>query len=69
MGEGRRAVDVLDAKTSVAEGAFTAPVLQKAARALNVEMPVVDAVCALLSGTAKIGTVMAELLARPLKAE
>ena len=69
LGEGRAASDVLSARNSVAEGAYTAPVLQAAARGLGVEMPVVDAVCALLSGTAAVGDVMRDLLGRPLKGE
>jgi glycerol-3-phosphate dehydrogenase (NAD(P)+) len=69
LGEGKDATSVLAAKNSVAEGAFTAPVLQAAARARAVDMPVVDAVCALLGGTAAVGEVMRELLARPLKPE
>jgi len=52
----------------VAEGAFTAPVLQKAAANLCVEMPLVDAVCALLTDV-PVNEVVAELLARPLRAE
>ncbi len=69
LGEGRAAYEVLAERTSVAEGSFSAPVVQQAARALSVEMPVVDAVCALLSGWADVGEVIAELMARPLKSE
>jgi glycerol-3-phosphate dehydrogenase (NAD(P)+) len=56
-------------RRTVAEGAFTAPVLQKSAQALDVEMPIVDAVCALLSGKASAGQVVEALLSRPLRAE
>lgn len=69
LGEGRHAADLLADRRTVAEGAFTAPVLQQAARAACVEMPVVDAVCALLSGTATVESVVEDLLARPLRAE
>ena len=68
LGEGRAAGDLLAGRT-VAEGAFTAPVLQQAARAAGVEMPVVDAVCALLEGATDVSAVVATLLARPLKRE
>lgn len=68
LGQGKRAADLLADRRSVAEGAFTAPVLQEAAREANVEMPVVDAVCALLGG-AGVGNVVGDLLARPLKGE
>lgn len=69
IGEGQAAADLLRDRRTVAEGAFTAPVLQKAARAAGVDMPVVDAVCALLGGQVEVGQVIGELLARPLKAE
>lgn len=69
LGEGQAATAVLGAKNSVAEGAFTAPVLQQAAHGLGVDMPVVDGVCALLDGKAQVGDVMRDLLARPLKGE
>ena len=68
LGEGRGAAELLAGRT-VAEGAFTAPVLQRAARAAGVEMPVVDGVCALLNGEAKVSAVVGQLLARPLRRE
>ena len=68
LGEGRAAAELLGGRT-VAEGAFTAPVLQQAAQAAQVEMPVVDAVCALLSGERDVSAVVGTLLARPLRQE
>lgn len=69
IGEGRAAVELLADRRTVAEGAFTAPVLQQAARAMGVDMPVVDAVSALLGGSASVGDVVSTLLARPLRPE
>lgn len=69
LGEGKDATELLASSRTVAEGAFTAPVLQQAARALGVDMPVVDAVCALLSGSAPVDTVVGGLLSRPLRSE
>ncbi|KER36556.1 NAD(P)H-dependent glycerol-3-phosphate dehydrogenase [Sphingobium indicum] len=69
LGEGREARDLLANRRTVAEGAFTAPVLREAARAARVEMPVVEAVCALLEDAAPLAQVMDALLARPLRAE
>ncbi len=69
LGTGKRAEELLAELHTVAEGAFTAPVLQRTARECGVEMPVVDAVCALLSGWADVREVMTELMARPLKGE
>jgi glycerol-3-phosphate dehydrogenase (NAD(P)+) len=67
LGEGKAAASLLGGQT-VAEGAFTAPVLQASARDLGVAMPVVDAVCALLAGEA-VEVVIGQLLARPLRGE
>lgn len=69
LGEGRSAAEALDGKTSVAEGAHTAPVLADLARRHGVAMPIVEAVERLLIGSAPAKAVVAELLARPLKAE
>jgi glycerol-3-phosphate dehydrogenase (NAD(P)+) len=67
LGEGKDAATLMRGQT-VAEGAFTAPVLQASARERGVAMPVVDAVCALLAGDA-VDDVIGALLARPLKGE
>ena len=69
LGEGQSAHALLADRRTVAEGAFTAPVLQEAARAVGVDMPIVDAVCALLAGEMDVRGVMAALLARPIKGE
>jgi glycerol-3-phosphate dehydrogenase (NAD(P)+) len=69
LGEGRPAAELLAERHTVAEGAFTAPVLEQAARDAGVEMPIVGAVCALLSGAATVNEVVEQLLARPLRSE
>ncbi|MDM7966188.1 NAD(P)H-dependent glycerol-3-phosphate dehydrogenase [Blastomonas fulva] len=69
LGEGRNAADILADRATVAEGAFTAPVLQRVARDRGVAMPIVDTVCALLAGDVAAGDAVAALLARPLTAE
>jgi glycerol-3-phosphate dehydrogenase (NAD(P)+) len=53
----------------VAEGASTAPVLQRAATAIGVDMPIVAAVCDLLAEKASADEVVERLLSRPLRAE
>ena len=68
LGAGMSADEALAGKTSVAEGAATAPVLADLAARAGVAMPIVDAVCRLLQG-APARSVVSELLARPLKAE
>ncbi|MDE8651173.1 NAD(P)H-dependent glycerol-3-phosphate dehydrogenase [Novosphingobium album (ex Liu et al. 2023)] len=69
LGQGLSAGEALCGKSSVAEGAHTAPVLAELAARDGIDMPIVDAVCRLLAGTAPAGAVVADLLARPLKAE
>jgi glycerol-3-phosphate dehydrogenase (NAD(P)+) len=69
IGEGARPADLLADRRTVAEGAFTAPVLKRAADALGVDMPIVGAVCALLTGEASVDEVVERLLARPLRPE
>ncbi|MBV9884814.1 MAG: NAD(P)-dependent glycerol-3-phosphate dehydrogenase [Sphingomonadaceae bacterium] len=69
IGEGARAADLLADRRTVAEGAFTAPVLKRAAEALGVDLPIVEAVCALLAEEASVDEVVGRLLARPLRAE
>ena len=68
LGQGRAAAELLADRRTVAEGAFTAPVLAEAARAAGVDMPVTAAVNGLLEG-AGAAAVIEELLARPLRAE
>ncbi|WP_404373627.1 NAD(P)H-dependent glycerol-3-phosphate dehydrogenase [Sphingomonas sp. MMS24-J45] len=68
LGQGKRAADLLADRLTVAEGAFTAPVLREAASAAGVAMPVVEAVCDLLEGR-DVHAVIDALLARPLTRE
>ena len=68
LGEGRSARDLLADRRTVAEGAFTAPVLREAAAEAGIDMPVTEAVCALLEG-ALVGDVIGALLSRPLRDE
>jgi len=53
----------------LAEGAFTAPVLVELARKKGVDMPIAETVDTLLAGRVGIDEGIAQLLARPLKAE
>ena len=53
----------------LAEGAFTAPVLIELAASQNVDMPVSNAVAAILSGKVTIDAAIEGLLTRPFKAE
>ena len=68
IGRGERAAELMANRRTVAEGAFTAPVLRDAARDAGVDMPITDAVCRLLDG-APVRDVIDALLARPLRDE
>lgn len=68
LGQGKPAAALLADRRTVAEGAFTAPVLREAAAAAGIDMPVAEAVCALLDGAA-VAEVIHALLARPLREE
>lgn len=68
LGQGRSAADLLSDRKTVAEGAFTAPVLKQAAAEAGVDMPVCAAVNALLEGT-PVRDVIDALLSRPVGAE
>lgn len=69
LGEGRSAGELLADRRTVAEGAFTAPVLHASALARGVDMPVVATVAALLDGTIDARHAVDALMTRPLKDE
>ena len=69
IGQGRPASELLSNRKTVAEGAFTAPVLARLAKEKGVDMPIVDAVDALIAGRANVDQVLDALLSRPPRAE
>ena len=69
IGEGRSPSELMSDRRTVAEGAFTAPVLARLANEMGIDMPVVAAVDKLLSGSANVDQVLQELLARPPRPE
>ncbi|MBB4657557.1 NAD(P)H-dependent glycerol-3-phosphate dehydrogenase [Parvularcula dongshanensis] len=69
MGQGRRAADVIAERRTVSEGAATAPVLVSLARERGTDMPITEAVAALLSGELAVDEAIADLMNRPLKIE
>lgn len=68
LGEGASAAALMADRRTVAEGAHTAPVLAELTEARGIAMPIVAAVDAILKGESARKAV-ADLLARPLKAE
>lgn len=69
IGEGQEVDALMADRKTVAEGAFTAPVLAKLARERDVDMPIVFAVDALIAGQASVDAVLEELLTRPPRLE
>ncbi|HET7575434.1 MAG TPA: NAD(P)H-dependent glycerol-3-phosphate dehydrogenase [Sphingomicrobium sp.] len=69
IGQGKSVAELLSNRKTVAEGAFTAPVLTRLAREKGVDMPIVGAVDALIAGHANVDQVLDALLSRPPRAE
>ncbi|MBX3499574.1 MAG: NAD(P)-dependent glycerol-3-phosphate dehydrogenase [Alphaproteobacteria bacterium] len=69
VGEGAKAADFLAARSSVAEGFYTAPVVAEVARRHDVEMPICTAVAHVLHHGADVEATIRALLARPLRGE
>jgi glycerol-3-phosphate dehydrogenase (NAD(P)+) len=68
LGQGHSPAELMADRRTVAEGAHTAPVLREAAKDAGVDMPVCEAVCALLDGK-PVSAVIEALLSRPLREE
>lgn len=69
LGEGRALQDILAERRSVAEGMESAPAVVALARRHGVEMPICEAVDAILAGRVTIDAAISALLSRPFKAE
>lgn len=69
LGAGRSTADILAGGAKLAEGVATAPVAAALARSLAIDVPLVDAVDAVVAGRADIATIVAGLMSRPLKRE
>jgi glycerol-3-phosphate dehydrogenase (NAD(P)+) len=68
LGQGRSASELMADRRTVAEGAFTAPVLARLAKERRIDMPIVGAVDRLLDGSS-VESVLEELLSRPPRSE
>lgn len=69
LGRGARADALIGNGQSVAEGAFTAPVLAREAERLGVDMPIVQALRAMIEDAVPAAQVVGALLNRPLRDE
>jgi len=69
LGRGQEAATLMADRRTVAEGAFSAPVVAAAARADGIDMPITDAVARLVAGEIRAGEAIQALLSRPLRRE
>ncbi|THD58286.1 NAD(P)H-dependent glycerol-3-phosphate dehydrogenase [Phenylobacterium sp.] len=69
LGRGQTLEDALAGKLSVAEGVASAPAVRQLARKLGVDVPICEAVAAILAGQAGVDEAIAGLLSRPLREE
>ncbi len=69
IGEGRSARELLSDRRTVAEGAFTAPVLARIAREKGIDLPIVEGTVALVAGRARVDEALGALLSRPPRSE
>jgi len=65
IGEGHQVRDLLKDRRTVAEGAFTAPILNRIANKRNIDMPIVGAVDDLLGGKVELDELLEAMLSSP----
>ena len=69
LGGGQSLSEALAGKLSVAEGVASAPAVRQLAAKHGVDMPICQAVAAILAGEAGVDAAIGELLSRPLRDE
>lgn len=69
LGEGQKLSGILGSRSSVTEGVYTAAAVVRLAHEKRVEMPIAEAVHAIVEGRLQVDEVIAALMQRPLKAE
>lgn len=69
LGQGQKLADILGSRKSVAEGVPTAEAAASLAKLKHVDMPIVNAVDAVLNRGARVDEAVTALLSRPFKAE
>ncbi|WP_430401945.1 NAD(P)H-dependent glycerol-3-phosphate dehydrogenase [Hyphomonas sp.] len=69
LGRGETLASILAARNSVTEGVATAPVLRRLAGQHHVDMPICEAVAAVIEGEISVDDAITTLLMRPNKAE
>jgi glycerol-3-phosphate dehydrogenase (NAD(P)+) len=68
LGEGK-GLDLVSGRGALAEGALTAEILVEKAREAGIDMPIAEAVDAVLGGLIDVKQAIAQLMARPQRAE
>jgi len=69
LGQGETLQQILGSRHTVSEGVYTAGVVVEIARKNNIEMPICEAVHAIVDGQSDPDAELARLLARPMRAE
>ena len=69
LGQGQSVTEALAGKLSVAEGAASAPAVRDLAARLEVELPICEAIAAILDGQIRPDEAIDALLSRPLRSE
>ena len=69
LGQGQSIAEILGARRSVAEGVYTAAAVTRRARELGIEMPIAEAIHAIVEGRSSVDQEIEALMSRPLRAE
>ncbi len=69
LAEGKTLAQILGARQAVTEGVYTAAAVVKLARERRIEMPIAEAVHAIIEGSLSVDDAITGLMQRPLKAE
>lgn len=69
LGEGKSLASILGSRTAVTEGVYTAAALVELAHKRHIDMPIAEAVHAIIEGRISVDDAITALMTRPLKAE
>ena len=69
LGQGRTLDEIMGGRRAVTEGVYTAAAVVRLARDKGIEMPIAEAVNAIVEGRTSVDDAIAGLLARPFKSE
>ncbi len=69
LAQGQGIADILGGRRSVSEGVYTAGAVVKVARGKGIEMPISEAVHAIVAGSLGVDEAIEALLSRPFRAE